>query len=668
MFFRRKQSPSGHCLQLLESFRNGRGQPRHRVVVSLGDANIPQTEQGDIAQAVESHLYGQKELVARSYPAEACRWIDQIVKRVDREGRWRPAPGSQPTQQAQGGGEVIEGVLADQVSHTHTTPLGPSWVGWQAWCQLGMNECLEQLGWNEAQRDAAAITVINRLVAPGSERALLDWLPDSSLPELLGRNVAAGGKDRFYRISDRLLARRQELEAHLRQQTKSLFNLQRTILLYDLTNSYFEGEALGNPKAKRGCSKEKRNDCPQIVLGMVFDGEGFELAHRVFEGTQSDGKSLLGMIEELERLLPAEAGAAKPLVIVDGGVATRKNLRLLRAKGFSYLVNESRRGRGRYGDYFKEEGQFQEVGGRAGKPAVRVRLMADPFAAEPETPGPAQARAEPRSPASAPAQPKDSASQSTDLPDQLLLCQSQGRLAKEEAICSQAEAKYLAGLQRLGQRVAKGRLKEPEKIHKALGRLEGKHPRVRRYYQVKLREEDSPTGEPSLRRRLEWQRLDAAYQASEQLFGCYVLRTDRHDLQGQEIWQLYMTLTRAEDGFRALKGDLGLRPNYHQLEGRVEGHLFISVLAYHLLRYVSRRLEESQDGRSWTTIKRILSTHCYTTVLLPTKGGKLYRIRKAGEPEEEQKQIYRKLKLEWDHLPKTKTIVTDKADKAPSTL
>jgi transposase len=97
---------------------------------------------------------------------------------------------------------------------------------------------------------------------------------------------------------------RAPLEAHLRERTQSLFNLDRRILLYDLTHSYFEGEALANPKAQRGKSKEKRDDCPQIVVGMVFDREGFELAHRVFEGNQSDGKSLVAMVGELEQWLP----------------------------------------------------------------------------------------------------------------------------------------------------------------------------------------------------------------------------------------------------------------------------------------------------------------------------------------------------------------------------
>ena len=175
------------------------------------------------------------------------------------------------------------------------TPIPPRWVprwwlgtpgsGWAC------PELLAGLGFNAAQEQAAAASAINRLVDPGSELALVDWLPDSSLPELMGMEMGPAAKDRFYRVSDQLFKDRQAIEEHLRQRQGQLFQTDRTLLLYDLTNSYFEGEALGNPKAKRGNSKEKRNDCPQIVLGMVFDRRGFELAHRVFEGNQSEGKS-----------------------------------------------------------------------------------------------------------------------------------------------------------------------------------------------------------------------------------------------------------------------------------------------------------------------------------------------------------------------------------------
>jgi hypothetical protein len=139
-----------------------------------------------------------------------------------------------------------------------------------------------------------------------------------------------------------------------------------------------------------------------------------------------------------------------------------------------------------------------------------------------------------------------------------------------------------------------------------------------------------------------------------------VLRTDRQHLSAAELWSLYMGLTKAEEGFRALKSSLGLRPNYHQLEDRVEGHVFLTVLAYHLLRRVLHTLEEARENRSWETLRTILETHCYTTILLPTRSGRTYRLRRAGQPEECQKAIYRALGIQWDKLPQAKVVAPTK--------
>jgi transposase len=511
---------------------------------------------------------------------------------------------------------------------------------------------LTSLGFNPAQEQAAATSVINRLIDPGSELALVDWLPDSSLPELMAREIGPAGKDRFYRVSDQLFAERQTIEAHLRQRQGQLFETDRTLLLYDLTNSYFEGEALGNPKAKRGKSKEKRNDCRQVVLGMVFDRRGFELAHRVFEGNQSDSKSLIHMIEAMDQLIPAATALGqRPLVLLDGGIATKTNLALLRKKNYHYLVNDSRRGRGAYRAEFLKEEEFTRIGNRQDKSEVRVRKMADPLWVAPPPKAPAKVGE------STGAAAEPTLTQEASLPevaDTLVLCWSQGREEKETAICSQAEEKYLAALERLAQRLKEGKLKDPAKIQRAIGRLQQKHPRVQRFYQVECLEQ--PPGQ-----LLRWTRLDQKRQANEDLLGCYVLRTDQQDASAQELWNLYMTLSKAEDGFRSLKGDLGLRPNYHQIERRVEGHIWITILAYHLLSWIQETLRDAGDQRRWATIQRVLQTHCYTTIVLPTKGGKTYRLRKAGEPEERQKEIYRKLNVNWQGLPQTKLTLETEA-------
>ena len=573
MFFRCKQSPSGQCLQLLESYRNAQGQPRHRVVVSLGDASISAADRPIVARLVEQRLGGQPDLAGVSEGARVSGLADSIAKRIEREGRWRPVPAPESPGPVANQGVVLDGVLADRITHTHTTPLGPSLVGWEAWQRLGMPALLETLGFNPAQQQAAAVSVISRLVDPGSELALVDWLPDSSLPELMKTEVSPAAKDRFYRISDRLFKHRAVIEEHFRDMQGKLFETDRTLLLYDLTNSYFEGEALGNPMARRGKSKEKRNDCPQVVLGMVFDRRGFELAHRVFEGNQSDGKSLVHMIEEMDKLVSLDTQqSTRSMVLLDGGIATEANLALLRQKGYHYLVNDSRRGRAAYRGEFLKEDQFETIGNRQDKSEVRVRKMADPLWVAP-TPKEALPSGEQANvptvavtdvvavtdaPADKQPPPKES-------PDTLVLCWSEGREQKESAIRSNAEEKYLAALEQLSKRVKEGKLKEGKKIDRAIGRLQQKHTRVQRFYQVEWVEQEQG-------KELKWTRLDTKSQESEDLLGCYVLRTDQAGGNAGEIWNLYMTLSKAEDGFRTLKGDLGLRPNYHQREQRVEGH------------------------------------------------------------------------------------------------
>ena len=653
IFLRRKHSPSGQCLQMVESYRNVQGDPCQRVVVSLGNLAIPQSEQVAVAKAVEQKLCGQVDLLPSDLSPQASHWVDAIVKRIECQNNRLTVTKDTPTasttqtlEAAQGAKpHTIDGVILEKVDHTHTTPLGPSLVGLDFWNRLGMPSLLADLGFNHAQAQAAAISVINRLASPGSERALLDWLPDSSLPELMDIHVTAGIKDRFYRISDRLHKHQAAIEKHLRQKQQELFQSDRTVLLYDLTNSYFEGEALGNPKAKRGKSKEKRNDCPQIVVGMIFDRSGCELVHKVFEGNQSDSKSLPAMVQELQEMLPDDlwSQAVKPLVIVDAGVATLKNLRLLRKNHFHYLVNDSRRGRSKYRKEFAQEDQFTLVGQREEEPPVKVRLLVDPYPPESE---------EEDKPGT-----DKSAADKTDPPDHLVLCCSQGRRQKEEAIRSRIEIKFVDLLSKLAVRVESGQIKDADKIHRSIGRLQQRHSRVQRFYTVQLKADETA---PS-KQRLEWKRLDEAYKSDDALLGCYVLRLDQAGGSPQEWWRLYTTLSKAEEGFRSLKSDLGLRPNYHQKEIRVEGHVLITVLAYHLMWSILQTLQASGDHRSWETIRRILQTHAYTTILLPTQEGKLYRVRRAGQPEECQKAIYKILKVDWSSLPQFTTVVDNSA-------
>ena len=633
MYFRLKNTPSGQVLQLIESYRDAESRPRQRVVISLGDAKIPKEDWLTIAKAVERQLYGKTELFSYDHPVSIQQWIDVIIRRIDLQGRWislskYKSQSTSPSSRAQQAESIIDGVIAEKVSHTATTMLGPVLVANHAWQQLKIDDCLTNLGFNKSQKKVAAASVMSRLVDPVSENGMTSWALRTALPELLGDDLVQGGKDRFYRISDKLLANKTDIESHLRSQERRLFSLQRTVFLYDLTNTYFEGTASKNDKAKRGKSKHKRNDCPQVVVGIVFDQNGFELGHEIFEGNRNDATTLVEMLKTMQKVVQEEASLfslAKPMVVMDAGIATKKNLQILREEGFEYLVNDSRRGRKNYLYQFLEDEKFSNIDGRDRKTSVQVRMIT-------ESPGQQQEDKE---------------------GDRLILCKSEGRLKKEEAIRSNAENKFLEALNKLSDRVLKGRLKRKEKIINAVGRVLAKHPRVARFYTVSVEKSDKPTTQKNTpAHKVVWSRDDEKHESDSDLFGCYVLRTNsKTDLTAQEIWELYITLTRAEEGFRCLKSNLGLRPLYHHNEERVDGHIFITILAYHLLQFILYSLKRQGDSRSWETIKRVLSTHCYTTIILPTNKNETHRIRKAGIPEEGQKAIYKSLGIEWRNLP-----------------
>ena len=596
----------------MESFRNDSGRPRHRVVVSLGDADIPQDHQEIIARAVEKRLYQQQELFPWEYEPSVQKWVDLIIRKVDMQGRWKTSK-TLPEKKS----VVADGVRIDDVEHEDTAILGPLLPAWHAWKQLNMDQCLEELGFNPSQRKAAALQVLNRLCDPVSDLALLQWARTTAMPELFGKDVLQLRKDQLYRITDKLLEKRREIESHLRKQQGKIFSLRRTLFLYDLTNTFFEGKAEGNPKARYGASKHKRNDCPQIVLGIVYDENGFELTHQVYEGNRKDSTTLMEMINGLQKILEDEAdlfSSEKPMIIMDAGIATKENLKLLRKEGFSYLVNDNRKGRKRWRSFFLEDEEFKPISHREKKSPVRIRVIEDG---------------------------------ETDL---LILCKSDGRLEKEKGMYSKAETRYLDALNKLKERVEKGRLKRTEKMQRAIGRIQSRNPRVSRFYAVEVKEDKNG-------RHIVWRRKDDNYTENHDLLGCYVLRTDNKTLSGEEIWNLYMTLTRAEEGFRSLKSHLGLRPIRHHGSDRTDAHTFITILAYQLLRTIQYPLEKKGDARSWETLKRILSAHCYTTIIIPAKNNVLYRVRKAGRPDETQKAIYQSLGINWKNLPK-KTVKT----------
>lgn len=589
MYFRTKTIKGSSLLQLVQSYRNDEGQPRQRVVASLGDANIPVSEQKRIARAIEDHLDGQSDLFDSTLSEEAVGWVKRILQIIGRSKSARPARI-----------DKVDGVLVDHIATENVVQLGPQLVARAAWRELGFDKILQDAGLNSAQAATAQLLVANRLIEPLSEWALIDWAERTALPEMLNIRVTKTTKDRLYHTGDALLAKQKFIESALRKAQDGLFGSRGGIILYDVTNTHFEGVCKANPKAKHGKNKQQRNDCRQVAIGMAFDERGLPLAHEVFEGNISDSKTLIHILDRL-RLGPSEEGGIeKPLVILDAGFASKANIALLKERELGYLINITRSSRAGFAEEFAAGG-FEEVPGRDTDAPVEVRSIPDP-----EDPNGVR-----------------------------VLCRSTLRREKELAMISKAEKRFLGDVAALRERIAKGRLKDLAKIERAIGRLQKKHPRVARFFTLRH--------EPA---ELVCTRDDEKFGQAGDLCGNYVLKTD-HSLGATRTWLIYMTLLQAEEGYACLKGSLGLRPNFHHLEKRVEAHVFISVLAYHLLCWVREKLRERGDMRDWKTLRRLLSTHSLVTTRLPLEDGRVLHIRKPSIPDAEQSQVFQKLGIDW---------------------
>lgn len=596
MYFRHKKTKTTPVLQLVKSFRNAEGQPRQRILLSLGDLDLPRSLWHPVAQELENRLKGISSLF---FDAEVHAWVDKLFDELTRKNK--------PNKSSKVGPDLPRQlhVLTDTLTHTHATELGPELVVINAWQDLQFESHLTALGFSPTQCRDAAISIFNRLLDPCSDHALPDWVKTTSLADLFQQPLDRLGDDRFYRISDSLLGIKQELEQRLAETERNLFQLQGSIYLYDLSNTYFEGLAAGNPQAKHsGKSKEKRNDCPQLAFGMVLNPQGFVIKHEVFAGNQSDGPTLLEMVKSLAE------GQEKPLVIIDSGMASQDNLTKLKDAGCDYITVKKRPSRMAYQAHFQSLDAFEKIKNREPKPDVLIKVL-------------------------------------DEEDERLVCCWSQARAAKEKSILSKAETRFLKDLEKLKARIEAGRLKDPTKIQRQMGRLRERHSRIAKYYEMTF---------DQTHQNFTWKRDQDRYEQADMVTGGYVLRTNRKQINGEDIWNLYITLTRVEAGFRALKSHLGLRPIYHQTKDRCRGHIFITVLAYHLLVWIEHRLREQGDHRSWPTIRRLLRTHCYATLQFQSVEGKTYHLRQPGRPDTEQKKIYSLLNINASGLPKTTTI------------
>jgi transposase len=575
--------------RLMESFRTPRG-PRQRKIIDLGHLDIPKDDWKILADRIEELLSGQQTFTT---PPDHIETLAQHYAQLIRQKEMQSLP-------------VVEKPLSDwhMVDLSSFTPgqsrtIGGESLGFDAFQKLDFPRMLAKLGLSPEQIQQAALLIIGRLLHPDSERETAIWGKElSGLDELLGTSFVHLANNTLYRLSDRLLEKRDEIEEQLADKERNLYQLKERIILYDLTNTFLEGNALGSTLSKRGHSKEKRSDCPLLTLALVVDEDGFPKRSRILEGNVSEPGTLKDFLEAYEKQLNKSMPLFKerPVVVIDAGIGTSDNLKLIRSMGFHYLTVSRRRP--------KETPSQEEL--------EMIKQDKD---------GTIRAK-------------------KIDLAEgALVYCESSTRALKETSMKARFQEYYEAGLKDIAASLTKKRgIKKYGKVMERLGRLHEKYPTIARYYQLDVQHDgDKVNG-------ITW-KIDQAAELQARFSGSYYLRSSRADLDAKELWSLYMMLNRVEDSFRYLKSDLGLRPVYHQKDRRMQGHLFISVLAYHLLASIQKRLIEKGIHYRWDTIRTRMSNQTRVTTSITNDKGERIHIRATTDPEPFHFDIYRALGL-----------------------
>lgn len=570
--------------RLVRSRRDG-ARVRQQTLLNLGsDFAVDRRHWRMLCERISQLLSRQATLLPLACP-EA---VEHEAQRIAAQLVGRSADVAGPP-----GGEM-HSVDVDSLEMVRPRSVGVEHAGLWAMEQLGLGELLQGLGFNGPLRAAAMASIIGRMAAPGSERATWRWLcRRSALGELLDTDFETMSPMRLYRASDALMSHRRAIEDHLFARVSDLFGLEHTVTLIDLTNTFLEGAAAKQPKARRGHSKEKRSDCPLLTLGLVLDGSGFVRRCEVFAGNVDEDTTLDGMLSALEA--PQQA-----LVVMDAGVATADNVVWLRDRGYRYLVVSRERVR-RFDPDLAEA-----IETRSGQ-TVHLHSVIDEETGE-----------------------------------RRLYCHSEERAHKEEGIARRFAERFEGSLARLHEGLSRPRTrKSPDHVWRRIGRISERSRGMAQHYKVDV-VTDPETGRATA---VTWEKKPVAGTMLTHP-GVYCLRTNVLDWDHEALWRTYTMLTDLESVFRSLKSELGLRPVFHQTQGRADGHLFITVLAYQMVQTIRRRLRQHGETSSWATLRRTLAGQQRVTATFRRKDGRTLHLRKATLAEPDQLRIYTALGLD----------------------
>ena len=581
MFLRKKRKivrgESYEYWNLCESIRTERG-PRQRVVASLCKMDDEEVRQGGW-EKIGEFLSGKKET------------------KPDQMDLWKQSNEEQ--------GTLWEKVNVREVSVERTRNFGEVYLALALWRRLELDKLLQELMPSGREHvdwpTVASILVAARFCAQQSELGIAEsWYEKTALEDLLGIKKELINDDRLYRGLDAIGGEKEKLCKHLIKRYQDLFGVRMEFLLYDVTSTFFEGQAEKNTKAARGYSRDKRSDCKQVCIGLVCTPEGLPLSYEVFSGNRVD----VTTVKEIVTMMEEKYGAAERIWVMDRGMVSEANITFLRSRKASYIIGTPKSELTHFQAELLEKENWQEV-----QSGLEARLVKHP----------------------------DGES------EKYVLCRSTARGAKELAMLARQSKGLTEELFKINAWLERSPQQDKEKVGRRIGRWLGKYPAATKIMEAKVQHDQD-----GLAIGLQFYTLVAEGQKAFRNKGAYLLRTNCEETDPATIWKWYIQLNAAEAAFRTAKSDLGLRPIYHHTTSRVEAHILVCFLALALWR----TLEQWMASKGLGTCARKLITSIATIksmdVILPIKRGdqcSQLRLRVVAKPEKETTQLLARLGL-----------------------
>jgi len=589
--------------KLVEGYRI-HGQVTHRIIVSFGRLDDLETDEQKklLGKRVEQLIINGGNTLSTS---SADEQIEQLARYFFEEVRRRKR------YDINQGKAEWETVNMNTLKNKDAREIGAEWLCKQAVDQLDIGNFLRQSGWEEDQINLAVTHIISRAVYPASELKTVSFIKESSaISEITGFDKEKVTKDKLYGISHKLYQVKDPLEQYLSRQTNELFDLEDKIILYDLTNTYFEGRMQGSRIAKFGRSKEKRSDARLVVLAVVINREGFLKYSNIYQGNMTDCKTLEGIINALSS--QTSLSARKPIVVIDAGIATDDNLSMLKAKGYDYMCVSRSSLKAYYADITATPVQITD---KRKQPIELLKVRANGES------------------------------------DQYLWVKSQAKKMKEDSMNGLLSQRFEQGIQNIREGISKkGGTKKLNKVYERIGRLKQKYPSVHAWYDITVCDDGNGTATA----------ISCSHKTGEcdnSQSGIYFLRTSIMELDEHAFWSIYNIIREIEYTFRVLKTDLDLRPIYHKTDEASMAHLNLGILAYWLVATIRYQLKQKGINSDWREIVRRMNTQkCVTTSVVNIKQETI-SVRQCTEPTKDVKTIYDILNYKYAPFTRKKSVV-----------